>query len=154
MWDAHIIGEVFALPEAPAPVAHTPAASVSNHFFSPSAGSGSGSGSFDFGLSSAQDQPQRHHDSHQLSTFDIFATPVTRSTTECVECGELLKQLGESLDNLDRVQAENATLKENLSTLSNRTKSLFSAQDCDLYEQELMLAFQGVKARRVSVCWV
>ena len=57
--------------------------------------------------------------------------------------------MGESLDNLDKVQAENIVLKENLNVVLNRTKMLFTAQDCDIYEQELLLAFQKVKERKV-----
>lgn len=84
-----------------------------------------------------------------IATSTSTATSTAVSTKSCSECTHLLKQLAGSLDNLDRVQAENAILKENLNTLSNRTKLLFTTQDCDVYEEELLQCFQRVKERKV-----
>jgi hypothetical protein len=132
MWDPLQIGDAFSNNNAHPPIA------------------------FDFTLPDALPEHHKSHvhhqsDSYQMSTADsFFVSPsVVQQSSSCGECNELLKQLGESLDNLDKVQAENIVLKENLNNVLNRTKMLFTAQDCDIYEQELLLAFQKVKERKV-----
>ena len=129
----------------------------------------SSSSSFDFSLPDPMSEPPRHSHTHshshsvhhqsdqyELSTVDDFFAPpppplpVAQSKSSCAECTNLLKQLGENLDQLDKVQSENVILKENLHSLSNRTKMLFTFQDCDLYEQELLQSFQRVKERKVG----
>ena len=156
---------VFSMPPSPPPPLKTAPASSSSF-----------ASSFDFSL--PDPSPQHHHahlhhppDQYTMSTLDLaFPSSSSSSTssssapppipqtkaTSCSECSHLLKQLGESLDHLDKVQAENIILKENLNSLSNRTKMLFTAQDCDVYEEELLQCFQRVKERKVSyvVCVV
>jgi hypothetical protein len=144
MWSPEQVGDVFNTSTSAAPSSHS---------------------SFDFSLPQAPSEPNHHshhhprihhqQDSYQMSTVDVFAPPpaVTQTRSDCIECGHLLRQLGESLDALDKVQIENRTLKENVNQLScsNRCNMLFTAQDCDEYEQELLRSFQMVKERKVNL---
>ena len=92
---------------------------------------------------------QHEEDFYEMSTISSPAVP--KPSSNCRECTNLVKQLAECLDKLEKVQVENDNLKENLKCMSDRTKMLFTIEDCDLYESELLHSFQKVKERKVMM---
>jgi hypothetical protein len=73
---------------------------------------------------------------------------------QCGECSNLLNQLGETLDILEKTQREASECRQQLDIMRGNLDLLASVEDCEHIERELVNSLRMIKDHKVCGCLI